>query len=205
MSGTERVADGSEPVAGEPTWRVYPDQVEPESVPLESGAGLTAWTPGLVEPAPDQLTDGLYQAWRKAVSAGSSEDNPMVFQAGSDTVKRSGRWNVPPYLRLHSGSGSIKLDFRQAVPLSPVIVVEVKTGMGTIKLLLPRGWAARSDVLSRSWGTCRIEVEDTPEAGSPLLIVRGKVSLGTFVMRYPTAREDRKLAKRMAREAESLR
>jgi hypothetical protein len=192
------VADGIEPQAGELTWRVYPDAAE-------QGSAVTTWTPAVVEPAPGGLEDDLYRTWRQAVSAGLSEDNPMVFQAGSETVKRSGRWSVPPYLRLRGGSGSIKLDFRQAVPLSPVIVVEVKNGLGAIKMILPRGWAVRSDGLSRSMGTCRIEVDDTPIPGLPLLIVRGKLSLGTFVMRYPTAREDRKLAKQLAREAESLR
>ncbi|MDR1387441.1 MAG: cell wall-active antibiotics response protein [Propionibacteriaceae bacterium] len=205
MTGTDPDPAGFEPLNGPSAWRIYPDAAAAAG-PLEPEADLreVVWAPEAVPPAPAGVSADLYQAWRQAVSAGQSEDNPMVIQPGSGQVKREGSWSVPPYLLLRGGMGSIELDFRQAVPLSPVVVVDVRGGLGTIKLLLPAGWAAHGDGLARGLGSCRIKVEDTPAAGLPLLIVRGRLDVGSFTVRHPTAREDRKLAKRLARQAEKL-
>lgn len=108
---------------------------------------------------------------------------PLVLRAGMSTIKRTGDWEVPPALELHSGMGTIVLDFCDTVVRHPVVDIEVDIGAGTVRLLLPDEATADVDHVVSSMGTVRSKVPSRPRPGAPHFVVHGRTSMGTLVVR----------------------
>ena len=109
---------------------------------------------------------------------------PLVLKAGMSTLKRTGDWDVPPLLKLHSGMGTIVLDFCDTVVRHPVVDIEVDIGAGTVRLLLPDDATADVDHVVSSMGTVRSKVPSRPRPGAPHFVVHGRTSMGTLVVRH---------------------
>lgn len=124
---------------------------------------------------------------------GSSPADPLRLDGGWSTTVRTGRWTVPPFLRVDAGMGTVKADFLQAQPVSAVIAVEVVPSIGTIRFVLPAGWAVDHDRLSSSWGSFRSRVATVPGPGAPLLVLTGGVGMGSFKVRHASRRDLRRL------------
>lgn len=124
---------------------------------------------------------------------GWSREDPLRLDGGVSSEKRDGRWTIPPFLRISSGAGTVKLNCLQAVVAAPVIEVEVIAGAGSVVMIVPDGWAANEDRLGKSMGTKTIKVPPTPAPGSPLFVLYGSVGLGSFKIRPGSAREWRKI------------
>lgn len=124
---------------------------------------------------------------------GYSREDPLRLDGGMSTEKRDGVWLVPPYLRISSGAGTVKLNCLQASVAAPVIEVEVIAGVGTVVIIVPEGWAANDDRLGKGMGTKTIKVPRIPGPGAPLLVLYGSVGLGTFKVRPASKRELRRL------------
>jgi len=108
---------------------------------------------------------------------------PLVLKAGMSTLKRTGDWDVPPLLKLHSGMGTIVLDFCDTVVRHPVVDIEVDIGAGTVRLLLPDDATADVDHVVSNMGTVRSKVPSRPRPGVPHFVVHGRSSMGTLVVR----------------------
>lgn len=124
---------------------------------------------------------------------GYSREDPLRLDGGVSSEKREGRWTVPPFLRISSGAGTVKLNCLQAIAAAPVIDIEVIAGAGTVVIVVPDGWAANEDRLGKGIGTKAIKVPRTPAPGSPLLVFYGSVGMGTLKVRPPSRRELRRL------------
>lgn len=116
---------------------------------------------------------------------GGSAERPVVLSAGWSTAKRTGVWDIPPYLRLEPGAGSIILNCLQARPLAPVISVEVRPGAGTVKLIVPQGWGANIDSMRSGMGSIRSDLPTSATAGYPQLVLHGGTGMGSVRIRYP--------------------
>ena len=127
---------------------------------------------------------------------GYSREDPLRLDGGMSSEKRDGVWVVPPFLRISSGMGSVKLNCLQATAAAPVIEVEVIAGAGSVVIILPDGWAANDDRLGKTMGSKTIKVPRTPAPGQPLLVLYGGVGLGSFKVRPPSGRELRRAASR---------
>ncbi|TDT33152.1 DUF1707 SHOCT-like domain-containing protein [Naumannella halotolerans] len=125
--------------------------------------------------------------------AGLDPRDRLRLDGGMSTVRRTGYWEIPPFLRIESGMGSVILDCLQARPLAPVIDIEMIPGAGTVKIIVPDGWAANTDRLSSAWGTAASAVSTTPAPHSPILVLHGGVGMGTLKIRNATGRERRRL------------
>lgn len=111
-------------------------------------------------------------------------DTPRVeLRSGMSTLKRTGDWEVPARLRLHTTMGTIVLDFADARLPQPVIDIEVEVGAGTVKLLLPDAATANIDDIATSMGTVKSSVPSRPQHGQPHFVVHGRTSMGTVVVR----------------------
>ncbi len=123
---------------------------------------------------------------------GARRDDPLNIVGGGSTAKRSGRWEVPPYLRLQAAFSSVRLDFLDAVALAPVVDVQVGPGMGSIRMWLPPGWAVDVDRLGSGIGSVKSFVPTIPDAGCPVLVLRGTVGVGSLKATGPSRRERRR-------------
>jgi len=165
---------------------------------------LQAKTYGDLEPLVADLSAEL--PWRPSARAtapvpgppapGFSREDPLRLDGGVSSEKREGVWVVPPFVRISSGLGSVKLNCLQATAAAPVIEVEVIGGAGTVVIIVPDGWAVNDARLGKSLGTKSIKVGSTPMPGQPLLVLYGSLGLGTFKVRSGSPRELRRAAQR---------
>lgn len=124
---------------------------------------------------------------------GYSPEDPLRLDGGVGSEKRDGIWTLPPFLRISSGMGSVKLNCLQATAAATVIDVEVIAGAGSVVLIVPDGWAANEDRLNKSMGSKTIKVPREPAPGFPLLVLHGSVGVGSFKVRAGSPRELRRL------------
>lgn len=116
--------------------------------------------------------------------AGFSPDDRLTMSAGWSAEKRSGRWDIPPYLRLQAGLSAVKMDCRQATPSSDVIDVEVGVGASNIVVVLPEGWGVNTDRLGKGIGNIKVKVPRAASAGSPTLVLHGQLGVGSLIVRH---------------------
>lgn len=121
-------------------------------------------------------------AWQPAPPAGPA---PVVLKSGMGDIKRTGAWQVPPVLEVQSSLGDAVLDFTRAVLPQQVVEVRVKLGAGDARLILPDGATADVDGVSAGMGSVKSKVPAGPQHGQLHVVVRGKVSMGDVVVRYP--------------------
>ena len=139
---------------------------------------------------------------------GWSPEDPLVFSAGFDDVRRVGEWSLPPYIRVSTGLGDVTLVCLEARADTRLVKIHVEGGAGDVRLILPEGWAVRADRLSRGIGGATVKVPDRPAAGAPLIEVSGQLTIGGFVARranfidrWLLARRQRKRGRQTAVEA----
>lgn len=128
---------------------------------------------------------------------GSSPEHPLVIEAGWSSAKRDGTWEIPQFLRLVGGLGTVTLDCTEARTTHSVIHLWVEGDLGTITVIVPQGWAADADGLTKSLGTKTVKVPTEPTMGRPILVVNGVLGMGTFTVRHPNWFERKRLEKRL--------
>jgi hypothetical protein len=111
------------------------------------------------------------------------DDEPVVLKAGMSTIRRSGAWEVPRRLRVHSGMGSVMLDFCDAVIPHDVVDIEVHLGAGSAKLLVPDESTANVDGVVADMGSVKCSVPSVRRAGVPHFVVHGRAGMGSITIR----------------------
>ncbi len=137
----------------------------------------------------DELLTGRQERARLAraqAGPGHSWEDPLVITAKWDNERRLGAWDVPPFLELNAVAADVKLNFTDARPLSLLIDVVIVGGAGDTVLILPSGWGADTSRLEKGMGGVKNQVEAKAAQGYPQLVIRGRGSLGTIKVRYPT-------------------
>ncbi len=114
---------------------------------------------------------------------GFSPSDPLVLNAGFTGTKRTGPWEVPPFLQVQALADTVRLDCLEATSSSEVIDLEVLPGAGTVLVIVPEGWAVQCDRLGKTWGTVTSKVSSQAAWGNPLIVARGSIGLGTFKAR----------------------
>ncbi|MFT3831756.1 MAG: DUF1707 domain-containing protein [Micropruina sp.] len=114
---------------------------------------------------------------------GYSPADPLVLNAGFSGAKRTGQWEVPPFLQVQALADTVRLDCLQARAVSEVIDLEVLPGAGTVVVVVPEGWGVLCDRLGKSWGSVSSKVPSQAAWGNPLIVARGSVGLGSFKAR----------------------
>ena len=151
----------------------------------------------------DPLISDLPSIAPPVVPVGWSAANRLPISGGMSREKREGRWEIPPYLRVSGDLGSVRLDCREAVCLSPVVDIEVSAGAGGIKIIVPDGWGVDSDLVSKGWGSVRNSAERLAEPGQPQLVLHGSAGMGSVRVRPATRRRRRELRRRVRPELTS--
>ncbi len=176
----------------EPSWQTYSPQ--PESLVQDSPS--PDGPPSLAEPSLHYPVGAAPIPQRP----GYSPQDPLVLSAGTSTLRKTGAWTVPAYIQLQGDIGSIVLDFRRATVTSQVIWLNVSGGLGSILLIVPRGWAAQADRLQKGMGSLKNQVGEQPEQGLPVLVLSGSTGMGSFTIRHPNHFDEKRLQRQLRRE-----
>jgi hypothetical protein len=104
----------------------------------------------------------------------------------SSSLKRTGRWNVPRRLLINTRSGSIKLDFTDAVFTTSTVEIQLEARSSSIDLVLPRGATADIDSIAPRSSSLKQKVPaiyDQPGQGI-VFRIGGEVSSSSVRVRY---------------------
>lgn len=103
--------------------------------PVEDTPG---WTPAPVEPTSVQPTPSAYPAPPSAPAAGGTTPSITGFFS---SVRRSGRWELPPALTVVQGFSDAVLDLREAVVRSSTVDLKIYGGFAETRIIVPPGVA----------------------------------------------------------------
>ena len=102
----------------------------------------------------------------------------------SGHVKRAERWVVPQRMEVKVTSGSVLLDFTQAVITQPTLKLDVDVRSGHVKLLTRPGIAVDADDVAIRSGHVKVKAPWGTEGPVELhIVVTGRVGSGHFVAR----------------------
>lgn len=108
------------------------------------------------------------------------------IECGSGVARRDGRWAVPQRMGVKVDSGTVRLDFTQAVITGPTLQLDAEVRSGTLTLVTRPGIAVDTDDVAVNSGSVRVKAHREPEAPAILrVVVTGKVSSGTLKARPP--------------------
>jgi class 3 adenylate cyclase len=164
----ERVVDVLRTAAGD--GRLTADDLDQR---LE--AALTARTLADLEPLLADLT---------VVAVAEAPDLARI-ECGSGTASRDRSWMVPRRLEIQVGSGTVRLDFREAVIAAPELRIDVQISSGTLKLITRPGIVVDTDDVKVNSGSVRVKVPPAvPDVPVELRVkVSGRVGSGTISAR----------------------
>jgi class 3 adenylate cyclase len=137
---------------------------------------LTARTLGELEPLLADLA-----------SAVPAEVPDLVrIQCGSGDVKRDKSWVVPRRMEIEVGSGSVRLDFREASIAAPELRIDAKVASGSLRLITRPGIVVDADEVTVKSGSVRVIPPAGPDAPVELRVkVSGRVASGSLSARSP--------------------
>jgi len=102
----------------------------------------------------------------------------------SGDVRRVDRWVVPQRMEVKVTSGSVLLDFTQAVITEPLLKLDIDVRSGRVRLLTRPGIVVDADDVAIRSGQVRVKAPWDPDVPVQLRIeVAGKVGSGHFIAR----------------------
>jgi hypothetical protein len=108
------------------------------------------------------------------------------IECGGSSARRDGRWVVPKRMEIRVASGSVLLDFTEAVITQPVLRIDAEVTSGSLTLITKPGIAVDTDDMSVRYGAVKVEQPEGPGAPALLSIqVSGKVGSGVISARPP--------------------
>lgn len=132
----------------------------------------------LTATAPEQLEPILAD-----LPGGPPEDDTVELGSTGGAIVRTGDWQVPRLLRVHSGYGGVRLDLSQAFIARPLVDIELHLAYGSALIILPRDASADADGVRTGWG--RVTSKVRAYGGHPHLRVTGELAHGTLTIRHP--------------------
>jgi class 3 adenylate cyclase len=107
------------------------------------------------------------------------------IECGSGSAKRDGPWQVPRRLEVEVRSGSVVLDFQQAVIAAPELEIKAHVSSGSLRLITRAGIVVDAGDLSVGSGSAKVVPAATgPDVPVDLRVtVAGRVDSGSFAAR----------------------
>jgi hypothetical protein len=104
----------------------------------------------------------------------------------SGTARREGPWVVPQAMDLQVTSGTVVLDFTQAVITAPVLKIRAQVRSGSVRLVTKPGIVVDTDEVAVRSGTTRVKAPWGSDVPVVLRVeVSGLVGSGTFTAKPP--------------------
>ncbi len=119
--------------------------------------------------------------------ATAAEPKDLIrIEARSGSARRDGRWVVPRRMEIRVSSGSVRLDFTEAVITQGTLAIGVEVNSGSVTLITRPGIVVDTDDISVGSGS--VKVRPPEDAGTPALLsiqVSGKIGSGSVTARPP--------------------
>ena len=161
------------------------------------GVGIVTVTCGLqASLRPGQEPDSLLRSsglLREQDGAASEKEDEHVEDAsaveelrtGTGRLRRDGAWRVPQRMKVVSVTGAIKLDFSEAQLPQGAIEIELKSGTGAVRLILPEGATADISRFQPALGSFHSWVPSEQVPGHPHFVLHGVAGTGRVRVGYP--------------------
>ncbi len=121
-----------------------------------------------------------------AIAAPSAPKDVVRIECRSGNTGRGGRWIVPRRMELRVRSGSVTLDFTEAVITQPVLEIDAEVRSGSLLLITKPGINLDTDDMRVRSGDIRVRAPWGPEFPVALRInMAGMVRSGNVVARPP--------------------
>ena len=148
--------------------KTYAD-LEPLTADLPSGPGTSAGplSPAVETRPPERRSDDV-----------------LVLRAQGSTLVRRGEWRVPHRLEVHNQYGSVRLDFREAHILDPVVELRINASWGSGDLILPETATAEVDVDTSWFAVLREDVDSIRQTTRTHFVITGTCHGGSLSIRY---------------------
>jgi class 3 adenylate cyclase len=106
------------------------------------------------------------------------------IKCGSGSTGRDRAWVVPRRLVIDVASGSVRLDFRQAVIATPELLIEARIASGALQLITRPGIVVDTDDLKVGSGTVKVVSPSGPEVPVELRVkISGQIASGSVSAR----------------------
>ena len=122
---------------------------------------------------------------RPATTLGVPDEETMLLKTHGSTVKQNGRWTVPRKIVVEGGVPNIIIDFTEASCAHRDVTVEASCGLGSIKLIVPRGWRVRIDGSSTNTSHISNKADAATSPAAPTLTLIGHPRSGHIRIRHP--------------------
>jgi Domain of unknown function (DUF1707) len=108
------------------------------------------------------------------------------IESHSSATQRNGNWVVPKRMEIHTRSGSVLLDFTQAVITQPTLAIDAEVHSGSLTLITKPGIVVDTDDVSVHSGMVKVEAPwDTTVPAVLRIQISGKVGSGRIMARPP--------------------
>jgi hypothetical protein len=145
-------------------------------------AALTARTVGELA----ALTTDLPATGPVAAVAAPEPKDVVRIQCSSGSARRNGSWVVPRRMEVRVSSGSVRLDFTEAVITAPVLQIDADVQSGSLTLVTKPGIVVDTDDVAVRSGTAKVRAPWGTDVPTLLRIeVSGRVGSGSIVARLP--------------------
>ncbi len=108
------------------------------------------------------------------------------IECRSSSTRRDGRWPVPQRMEVRIVSGTVTLDFTEAVIAQPVLRIDAEVKSGVLRLITKPGVVVDTDDVTVRSGTVKVRPPwDSPAAPILRVQVSGAVISGSIQARPP--------------------
>lgn len=148
---------------------------------------LSARTFGELAALTTDLPDGRLAAIPMAAADPLAQPKDVArIDCHSGTAKRDGRWVVPKRLEVRVTSGTVQLDFTQAVILHRSIQIDAEVRSGRLTIVTKPGIVVDADDVTLRSGNVRVRAPWGADVPVTLLIsISGRVGSGSILARPP--------------------
>lgn len=108
----------------------------------------------------------------------------IVIKSSLGDVTRRGYWVVPEQIKVEGGVGDTTLDFTRAEFTAPVTTIDVKLGVGDLRIVVPVGAVVDVDDMHVSVGSVKDRTTRTPGDRGPHIVLRGRSTMGDVVVQH---------------------
>jgi hypothetical protein len=123
---------------------------------------------------------------RAAATLALSPDDLVCVDCRGSNAKRDGQWVVPRRMQVLVTSGSVLLDFTEAVIFQPSLQIDAEVSSGRLTIVAPPGVVVDASAVAAENSYVKVLLPASPDVPVTLRIrVSGKVSDGHIVARPP--------------------